>query len=95
MPTNLPPEAQELERLYRAAETVQEKISTLEDYISAIPKHKGTDHLRADLRRKLSKLKSSAQTRKGAARQVSPSSPQVTTTVASPVIPLSWSIAKI
>jgi ribosome-interacting GTPase 1 len=72
MPTNLPPEAQELERLYRAAETVQDKISTLEDYISAIPKHKGTDHLRADLRRKLSKLKSSAQTRKGAARQVSP-----------------------
>jgi ribosome-interacting GTPase 1 len=72
MPTNLPPEAQELERLYRAAETVEEKISTLEDYISAIPKHKGTDHLRADLRRKLSKLKSSAQTRKGAARQVSP-----------------------
>ena len=72
MPTNLPPEAQELERLYRAAETTQEKISTLEEYISAIPKHKGTDHLRADLRRKLSKLKSAAQTRKGAARQVSP-----------------------
>jgi ribosome-interacting GTPase 1 len=40
--------------------------------MSLIPKHKGTDHLRADLRRKLSKLKSSAQQRKAVSRQVSP-----------------------
>lgn len=72
MPTNLPPEATEAERRYRAATTVEEKISTLEEFLSLIPKHKGTDHLRADLRRKLSKLKSSAQTKKGAKKQVSP-----------------------
>ena len=54
MPTNLPPEAQEAERRYRAAETVEEKIVCLEEYLSAIPKRKGTEHLRADLRRKLS-----------------------------------------
>jgi ribosome-interacting GTPase 1 len=73
MPTNLPPEAQEAERLYRAARTPEEKISTLEGYISLIPKHKGTDHLRADLRRKLSKLKESAsQRRKSVGRQESP-----------------------
>jgi len=37
--------------------------------ISTIPKHKGTDHLRADLRRRLSKLKeaSSSQKRSGGA----------------------------
>ncbi len=71
MPTNLPPEALEAERRYRAAETLEERIACLEEYISAIPKHKGTDHLRADLRRKLSKLKESAQTRKRSGKQAS------------------------
>jgi len=72
MPTNLPPEAIEAERRYRAARSVPEKIATLEEFIGTIPKHKGTDKLRADLRRRLSKLKASAQTRKGTGRQGSP-----------------------
>ena len=71
MPLNLPPEALQAQERYREAESVEEKIATLEEYISLIPKHKGTDHLRADLRRKLSKLKSSAQTRKTSAKQIS------------------------
>jgi ribosome-interacting GTPase 1 len=71
MPTNLPPEAQEAERRYRAASTTEEKIASLEEYLRLIPKHKGTDHLRADLRRKLSSLKSGAQARKKGARQES------------------------
>jgi ribosome-interacting GTPase 1 len=71
MPTNLPPEAVGAEKRYRAADTLEDKITTLEEYIGAIPKHKGTDHLRADLRKKLAKLKDSAQTRKGTGRQVS------------------------
>jgi len=71
MPTNLPPEALEAERRYRAASTPEEKIVCLEEFISLIPKHKGTDKLRADLRKKLSKLKSGAQARKGTSRQVS------------------------
>ena len=69
MPTNLPPEAVEAERRYRAAESVAEKIACLEEFISAIPKHKGTDKLRADLRKRLSKLKSAAQSRKKVSRQ--------------------------
>jgi hypothetical protein len=72
MPTNLPPEAQEAERRWRAATTPEEKITNLEEFLSLIPKHKGTDHLRADLRRKLSKLKSAAQARKKTTRVVSP-----------------------
>ena len=71
MPTNLPPEALEAERRYRAARSHQEKLASLEEYISLIPKHKGTDKLRADLRKRLSKLKSSSKGRKGATR-VSP-----------------------
>lgn len=72
MPTNLPPDAQEAERRYRAATDPDDKLVCLEEYISLIPKHKGTDHLRADLRRKLSKLKEASQVRKKAARQTSP-----------------------
>jgi ribosome-interacting GTPase 1 len=69
MPINLPPEAIEAEQRYRAAKSVAEKIARLEEFISTIPKHKGTDKLRADLRRRLSKLKSAAQSRKKVSRQ--------------------------
>jgi hypothetical protein len=72
MPLNLPPEALEAQHRFREAESIEEKVSTLEEYISLIPKHKGTDHLRADLRRKLSKLKSASQTRTTSTKQLSP-----------------------
>lgn len=49
MPTNLPPEAFAAEERYRQAQSGPERIAALEAYISAIPKHKGTDKLRADL----------------------------------------------
>jgi ribosome-interacting GTPase 1 len=68
MPTNLPPEAIDAEGRYRAAKSVAEKIACLEEYISLIPKHKGTDKLRADLRRRLSKLKAASKGRKGVSR---------------------------
>jgi uncharacterized protein len=64
MPTNLPPEYFEAEKRFRLAQSLQEKISCLEDLISTVPKHKGTDKLRADLRRQLSRLKQDHQSRK-------------------------------
>ena len=57
MPTNLPPEYFDAESKYKKAVTPQEKITTLEVLISTVPKHKGTDKLRADLRKRLSKLR--------------------------------------
>ena len=60
MPTNLPAEYAEAEKLYREATTPEQKIARLEAMISTIPKHKGTDKLRADYRRRLSKLKEAA-----------------------------------
>ncbi len=71
MPTNLPPEYFAIEREYRAAKSAAEKIAYIEEMLSIIPKHKGTDRLRGDLRRKLAKLKSAAQSRKGGGRQES------------------------
>ena len=61
MPTNLPPEYFEAERRYKEARSNTERIDLLEELIGTIPKHKGTDKLRADLRRRLSKLKDAAE----------------------------------
>jgi hypothetical protein len=71
MPTNLPPDYYEVEKQYRAAGTPAEKIAYLEEMLSIVPKHKGTDHLRADLRRKLSRLKTSPGAKKGVSRRAS------------------------
>ncbi len=61
MPANLTPEYFKAERWYREAKTPDEKILALERMLAVMPKHKGTDHLKADLRRKLSKLRDSTQ----------------------------------
>jgi ribosome-interacting GTPase 1 len=71
MPTNLPPEYFDAEKRYRAAESTSEKISCLEELLGTIPKHKGTDKLRAEYRRKLSKLKVESQKRKSPGHQES------------------------
>ena len=71
MPANLPPQYFEAERRYRAAKSTAQKITHLEELLSTIPKHKGTDKIRADFRRRLSKLKAAAQVRKGVGRRES------------------------
>jgi len=70
MPTDLPPGYFEARERYRAAQSPEEKLACLEELISTIPKHKGTDKPRGDLRRRLSKLKDASQTRKNISRQV-------------------------
>jgi hypothetical protein len=57
LPANLTPEYFKAERWFREAATNEEKILAIERMLAVMPKHKGTDHLKADLRRKLSKLK--------------------------------------
>jgi ribosome-interacting GTPase 1 len=56
MPANLTPQYLEAERNFRQAKTTLEKIAYLEEMLAVMPKHKGTDHLRADLRTKLASL---------------------------------------
>jgi len=66
VPANLTPEYFKAEKWFREAATNDEKILALERMLSVMPKHKGTDHLKADLRRKLSKLKEASTQKKGA-----------------------------
>lgn len=68
MPTNLPPEYFSAEERFKQAGNYPEKIAALEDLIATIPKHKGTDKLRADLRRKLSRLREEAVKKKKSGR---------------------------
>jgi hypothetical protein len=68
MPANLPPEYFEVEKRFKQASASTEKITALEDLISTIPKHKGTDKLRADLRRKLSQLRKDVISKKKGGR---------------------------
>ncbi len=71
MPTNLPPEYFKIKEHYRAANSPQKKVEYLEEMLSVIPKHKGTDRLRGDLRRRLADLRAASKTKKGARRQES------------------------
>jgi len=64
VPANLPPEYFEVEKRYRGAKSAADKIAAIEAMLAVVPKHKGTDKLRADLRRRLSKLRSRDQIRK-------------------------------
>ena len=56
MPANLPPQYHEAEKNYRMAKSPLEKIAALEEMLAIMPKHKGTDHLRAELRTRIAKL---------------------------------------
>ena len=69
MPANLPPAYFEAEKRYREAKTPAEGIGALEEMLRIMPKHKGTDKLRADLRRRISKLKSKQQEKKKLGRR--------------------------
>jgi small GTP-binding protein len=56
MPANLTPQYLEAEKNFRMAKTPLEKIAALEEMLAVMPKHKGTDHLRAELRTRIAKL---------------------------------------
>jgi ribosome-interacting GTPase 1 len=71
MPTNLPPEYFDAEKRYRGAKTPAQKLTCLEEMLTIIPKHKGTDKLRAGLRKRISKMKSSSQVKKSLSKHES------------------------
>lgn len=68
MPANLPPQYYAVEEEYRRAKTAQEKIELLETMLAVMPKHKGTDHLKAELRAKIAKLQEEGDHHKGGTR---------------------------
>lgn len=61
MPANLSPEYLEAEERYKGAKSTPEKITALEEMLSAIPKHKGTEKMQGEIKRKLSRLRGQKQ----------------------------------
>jgi ribosome-interacting GTPase 1 len=61
MPANLTPEYLEAERAFKEAASVSDKIAALEHMLAVIPKHKGTEKMQADLRRRLARLKQESE----------------------------------
>ena len=73
MPANLTPEYREAEQQLRQAGTPEEKLTALRRMLSTIPKHKGTEKLQADLKRRIARLRTEIQSqtrKKGYAVQV-------------------------
>lgn len=68
MPANLPPQYSETEKKLKTATTAEEKIDILEELLSMVPKHKGTEKIQAQLKTKISKLKSSTQKKSSTAK---------------------------
>jgi len=69
MPANLTPEYLAAEARYRAAKTDRERLEALREMLRTIPKHKGTEKLQAEIKRKIAQLRS-APKRRGPARTV-------------------------
>ncbi|MBI3909318.1 MAG: 50S ribosome-binding GTPase [Armatimonadetes bacterium] len=64
MPANLTPDYLAAERRFREATTTAQKVAALQEMLAVIPKHKGTDHLRGDLKRRLARLRQELQQRR-------------------------------
>ena len=68
MPANLPPDYFAAERRYREANTPEEKMACLREMLAVMPKHKGTEHLQGDLKRRIAKLNVQAQKKQATSR---------------------------
>jgi len=64
MPANLPAEAKQKYREASLARKPEEKIKKLQEFMSMFPKHKGTENLRAQVKRKISLLKREIEEKK-------------------------------
>lgn len=69
MPANLTPEYRTAEAAFRKAREPKERLQCLRDMLRLIPKHKGTDHLQADIKRRIKELTEELEApKKGGAR---------------------------
>ncbi len=68
MPANLTPDYLAVDKKFKEATSPEARLTALEEMLRTIPKHKGTEKMQADLKRRIAKLREQAQRHKGAAR---------------------------
>lgn len=56
MPANLSPDYKKAEQAFRAASDEHERLDCLKEMLRTIPKHKGTEHLQADIKSRIKSL---------------------------------------
>jgi ribosome-interacting GTPase 1 len=56
MPANLSPDYKKAEQAFRAARDERDRLACLKDMLRTIPKHKGTEHLQADIKSRIKQL---------------------------------------
>jgi len=69
VPANLTPEYLEAEERYRQAVTLEDKLAALREMLRTIPKHKGTEKMQAEIKRRISRLRAEMKRRPAVAKQ--------------------------
>lgn len=64
MPTNLPPTAKKKWNEVSNAQTPQEKLEKLQEFVSLVPRHKGTAKLLVQTKRQIKTLKAEIEEKK-------------------------------
>jgi len=72
VPANLTPIYYDAEDRFKQAETTDEKLAAFEEMLRVIPKHKGTEKMQADLKRRLARLRKDSQKQKSSGSQRRP-----------------------
>ncbi len=70
MPANLTPQYLAAEEKFRLAKTNEEKLLALKEMLATVPKHKGTEKLQKEIKRKLSKIQKELRKRPSVKRAV-------------------------
>ena len=65
MPANLTAQFKKARERLRMATTPEEKLAALEEMLATIPKHKGTDKMQADIKRRIAKVREAGGGKKG------------------------------
>ena len=73
MPTNVTPEYKKAEEAYRKAREPKERLECLREMFRTIPKHKGTEHLQADIKTRIKQLSEELAGPKKGGRRSGPS----------------------
>ena len=56
MPTNVTPEYKKAEAEFKAAREPQDRLAALREMLRLVPKHKGTEHLQSDIKKRIKEL---------------------------------------
>lgn len=64
MATNVPPQYQKAEEQYRRAQTAEEQIAALELMLQLVPKHKASEKLQSDIKKRLKEARAEAVSEK-------------------------------